>query len=523
MHRLQEVVRLHRMGNSARVISRRLRMSRNTIQSYLGALERGGLLAGEPAELPELAKLRACIDAQAPAKAAPQQASSIERWLSRIAELYVRAGPTAIHDFLRLNEPDYTGSLSAVKRVCRRLDRARGPLPEDVAIPVETAPGEVAQVDFKYAGKRFDPVQGVLRKSWIFLMTLGFSRRSFAQLAFDQKVETWLSLHVEAFEYFGGVPHVLVPDNLKAAVVRCAFGVDGDPVLNRSYVELARHYSFQVDPTPPSDPKKKGKVESGCRYVGTSFLSAWTSVDMPTDRGSLRRWLDEVANVRVHQTTRRRPSELFEEVERAALLALPGTRWDPVVWRKARVHSDGHVQIDGAFYSVPWTRLHKEVWARCSRSSVSIWDGEEHLHTHVRVAAGKRSIVESHLPEHRGDLRHRSREHWVERARLMGEEVERLVEAIFGSDDVLLRLRKVQAVVKLLEAHPAARARATAERALHFGCREYAGIKNILRQGLDLQPLPQQRTCAWASGSRHARRPVPKPTLFQEPRHVGHR
>lgn len=524
MHRLQEVVRLHRMGQSSRVIARQLSMGRDTIRGYLAALRRAGLLEGAAEVLPELDMLRACVTQHAPPSAPPaQQTSSVKRWAEKIAELSAQAGPTAIHDFLRLNEPDYKGSLSAVKRLCLRLEHARGAKPEDVAIPVETAPGEVAQVDFVYAGKRYDPEHGVVRKSWLFVMVLGFSRRMYCELVFDQRIETWLWLHVEAFKYFGGVPRVIVPDNLKAAVVRCAFGVDGDPVLNRSYIELARHFGFQVDPTPPASPEKKGKVERSGRYVKGNFLSTWKPVDIHEDRRALRRWCLEIADRRVHGVTKRRPIELFEEIERAALLTLPVTRWDPVVWKKARVHSDSHVQVDGAFYSVPWPRLHREVWVRCTRDSIAVWDGDERLHTHARVGRGRRSTVSSHLPEHRGDLRYRSREHWVERARQLGAEVERLVEAIFGADDVLLRLRRVQAVVTLLEAHPASRARAAAERALHFGCTEYAGIKSILRRGLDLVPLPQERTRTWASGSRFARRPVPTPTLFQESTHVGHR
>ena len=102
------------------------------------------------------------------------------------------------------------------------------------------------------------------------------------------------------------------------------------------------------------------------------------------------------------------------------------------------------------------------------------------------MARGSRSTVPEHLPEHRRDLRERSREHWVERGRAIGDDVERLVEAIFGADDVLLRLRRVQAVVTHLESFPAHRARAAARRALHFGCTDYRGIKSILSQGLDL-------------------------------------
>jgi transposase len=496
-------------------------MGRNTIKGYLAALARGGLLEGDAAELPEAEVLSAWVLADSPASPTPQQRSSIERWVEQIRHLYEgAAGPTAIHDHLRVNEPEYAGSLSAVKRVCLRLEREAGPRATDVAIPVETAPGEVAQVDFGYAGKRYDPERGVLRKSWLFVMTLGFSRRTYCELVFDQKVETWIRLHVLAFEYFGGVPRVIVPDNLKAAVVRAAFGIDDEALIQRSYRELARHYGFQIDPTPPRSPEKKGKVERDVRYVRGNFLSTWKSIDIEADRCALRRWLVEVADRRRHGTTGRPPIELFEERERAALLPLPAGRYELVLWKPARLHSDSHVQIDGAFYSAPWPLLHEVLWVRCTARSVSIHHQDRHLWTHARVARGQRSTVAEHLPEHRGDLRHRSKEYWLDRARRIGEEVEHLAEAIFGADDVLLHLRRVQAVVTHLESFPPARAQAAARRALYFGCTDYRGIKNILRQGLDLAALPNKSSRAWSRDSRFARRPSESLFALMEQSHV---
>ena len=508
MHRLQEMVRLHRMGRSARAIARQMRVGRNTIKGYLATLCRSGMLEGPPDALPPLETLRTCVQAAACATLAPQQTSSVEPWQEAIEELWKRrVGPTAIHDHLRVNVAGYTGSLSAVKRLCLRLERASGPRAVDVAIPVVTAPGQVAQVDFGYAGKRYDPKRGVLRKSWLFVMTLGFSRRTFCELVFDQKVETWIRMHVAAFEYFGGVPRVIVPDNLKAAVVRAAFGVDDEALIQRTYRELARHYGFQIDPTPPRSPEKKGKVERDVRYVRGNFLATWESVDIDADRAALRRWLLEVADRRRHGTTGRPPIELFEEEERAALLPLPKARYELVVWKPARLHTDSHVQIDGAFYSAPWRFLHQTLWVRCTTHSVAIHHQDEALWTHARVARGQRSTVPEHLPEHRRDLRHRSREYWIECARGIGADVERLVETIFGADDVLLHLRRVQAVVTHLT-FPPARAQAAARRALHFECTDYRGIKNILRQGLDLVPLPGESTRAWSRDSRFARKPT---------------
>jgi transposase len=509
MHRLQEVIRLHRLGESSRRIARLLSIGRDTIRKHLEILKQAGLLEGPVDALPPADALAAVVQEKFGAPSVAPQSSSVSSWKDEIVRLRAKgAGPTAIHDHLRLYQPDFCGTLSSIKRLCQRLERADGPQATDVAIPVETAPGEMAQVDFGYAGKRYDADRGVLRKSWVFVMRLGFSRRMYCELVFDQTVQTWIRLHIRAFEYFGGVPRVIVPDNLKAAVVRAAFGVDDDPVIQRTYRELARHYGFQVDPAPPRAPKKKGKVEAGVRFVKGNFLTTWASVDLSRDNVALFHWLAEIADRRKHGMTSRPPIELFDEHEREALLVLPKTRFEQVTWKKARLHTDSHVQIDGAFYSAPWKYLHQELWVRASASGIAIYAQDLHLWTHARAARGRRSTIEEHLPEHRRDLRHRSREHWIERARKMGADVERLIETIFAADDVLTQLRRVQAIVTHLETFPVPRAQATARRALHFGCSDYRGIKNILRRGLDLEPLVDERKRAWSTGSRFARKPT---------------
>lgn len=524
MDQLLELIRGHRLGSSRRLLARRLRMGRDTIRQYLSALDSAGLLEGPADALPDVAAIAAVVAGLSPETPVPEPVSSVAIWRPRIVALRAGgAGPTAIHDHLRLVEPDYAGTLSAVKRICARLTRQAGPSEDDVAIPVETAPGEVAQVDFGYVGKIYDPERGLLRKAWVFVLTLGFSRHGFCALAFDQKASTWVDLHVAAFAFLGGVPRVLVPDNLKAAVVRAAFAVDDEPVLHRSYRELARHFGFQIDPAPPRAPQKKGKVEAGVRYVKHSFFATHESVDIHEDQRMLSRWVLEIAGTRRHGTTGRAPLELFEEQERKALLPLPATRWERVLWKQALLHRDSHIQVDGAFYSAPWKLLGERLWVRCSEGSIAIHHCEQRVATHRRVARGQRSTIEAHLPEHRSPWRHRSREHWLARASALGEEVLRLATAIFDSDDVLLQLRKVQAVVSHLEGFPKERAAAACRRALAYGCLEYRGLKDILRKGLDLAAAPPSPSRAWSSGSRFARTPSPSLPLTQEPIHGPHR
>lgn len=515
MHQLQEAVRLHRLGESRRQIARQLQIGRDTIARYFAAFGQAGILDGDANDLPEAGQLRLLANEHVERKSAPQQASSVEPWRQRIeAMAKAGAGPTAIFDFLRTHEDEFSGSLSSIKRLCAARRKNEQPDPRAVAIPITTMPGEIAQVDFGYAGLRFDPVLRVMRKSWIFVMTLAYSRLSFAEFVFDQKIDTWLAVHVNAFECLGGVPSVVVPDNLKSAVIRALFGVDREAVLNRSYRELARAYGFRIDPTPARAPKKKGRVERDVKYVKFNFLKTLETVDIQEDQKQLMHWLREVAWTRRHGTTGRPPIEMFNEEERGALLPLPPRRWDPVIWKPVTVHSDSHVQVDGAFYSAPWRLLGQKVWARCTRASVGLWANDEHLWTHARTSRGKHQTVDGHLPEGRRELRHRSRSYWELRAQAIGDQVGLLAKKIFDSDDVLLQLRRVQAIVTHLEGFPASRAQSAARRALHFDTFEYRTIKSILAKGLDYQTLPEEPARAWATKSRFAR--VPKESLFPD-------
>jgi transposase len=524
MDRLIELVRLHRMGKKGREVARLLGMGPNTERLYRQALLDAGLLRGSVEELPALEVLEAAVRERVPERTAPQQVSTVEPWMGRIVELAkAKLGPRAIYDRLRLEDADFKGSFAAVRRAWRAWKKARGVVPEDVAIPVETAAGEVAQVDFGYVGRLWDPETERLRKAWCFVMVLGFSRHLYAAVVFDQRSETWQRLHVEAFLALGGVPKVLVPDNLKAAVVRAAFAVDGATELNRSYRELARHYHFQVDPAPPRDPEKKGKVESGVKYVKGNFFVGRDGLDVVQVRRDLVRWTREIAGTRTHGTTHERPLEVFETVERACLLALPKVSWEPVVWKRALVHRDSHVGFEHRLYSVPWRLIGQHLWLRVTPSTVAVYREAERVATHARSGPELRSTVDAHLPEGRGDLRHRSRPYWEERADAIGPETGALARAVFDQDDVLCQLRIVQAIVTHLEKFPRERAEAAARRASFYGNHTYRGVRDILVRGLDKEPLPVPPPVAQeAARPRFARSPAEMLYHVQEGHHERH-
>ncbi len=284
---------------------------------------------------------------------------------------------------------------------------------------------------------------------------------------------------------------MVVPDNLKSAVVKGAFGAGDrhEVELNRTYRELARHYGFKVDPTPTYSPEKKGKVASAVKYITGNWLPTSAAETLDEANEDLAVWCDKTASVRVHRETGRRPVDAFRD-KRPAVLPLPTVTYEPIVWKQATVHPDSHVEFDGRLYSVPWRTVGRKVWVRASPSSVYILLEDARIATHERRAEGRRSTCESHLPEHRRDLTYRSVSYWVERAALMGQPVVDYVNEVLESDDVLSKLRDIQAIVEHLETYPLDRAQGACRRASFYSNYSYQGVKRILLSAKDLEPLP---------------------------------
>lgn len=501
-YRLRELIRLRRLGTSGREVVRLLRMSPKTERRYRAVLGRAGLLEGAPRTLPSLEAIRAAVRSELPPPVPP--ASSVEPWRERVEALLDRGlSARAVFDRIRLGEegPRFRGSYSAVRRFVRRVRRERGVSPDEVAVPVPTTPAAEAQVDFGYAGRLYDPARGVVRRAWVFVMLLCHSRHMFARLVFDQRTETWLDLHEQAFRAFGGCVETVVPDNTRRAVLRAAFGVEGPTELERSYRELAERYGFKIDPAPPGAPRKRGKVEATVKYLRGNPLKGRDGEPIDAVQGALDLWNREVASVRVHGSTGRRPLDVFELEERPALRPLPAEPGERALWKRATVHPDGHVTCRGRLFSAPWQLVHERVWVRACGAGVEVFHDDRLVAAHVDRGQ-RRTTLEEHLPRERGLLRHRSRGFWERRARAIGPETLALVGAVFDQDPVLSHLRQVQAIVKHLEQFPRARAELASRRARATGDLSYRAIKQTLAEALDLAEVGALPHAAGARGER---------------------
>jgi len=479
---IRELIRLLRAGESDRRIAEVLGHNRRTIMRYRRWATEQGLLAGA---LPSPARLHDVLTTTLPASLPPQQISTVARYAEEIRAMRERGMEVAAIRGRLEERHGHPISYSAVWRFVRRLE----PRTPDPVVRVEVAPGSEAQVDFGYAGLHLDPVTGQLRKSWVFVMVLSWSRHGYAEIVFDQRVETWLLCHAHAFRFFDGVPERLVPDNLKAAVVRASFG--GDPVIQRAYRECAEHYGFRIAPTPPRSPQHKGKVEQGgVHYVKRNFLAGRDPISSDDLNRSLWRWCREIAGQRIHGTTKQRPLERFEQVEQSTLLPLPRIPYDPASWKQVRVYRDGYVTVDGAYYSVPFRLVGQPIWVRSGARTVELYSSEHELvATHDRATdPGQRQTQLDHLPAGKVPGLILSRESCRQQAVAIGPATTVLVEQLLAHrpED---RLRSAGRILRLAATYGPVRLEQACARAQHFGEAEYPTVKRILAAGLETAPI----------------------------------
>ena len=486
MNYLKDILHRLRCGDSERQISRDLGISRPTVHKYKLMAEMQGFLDNAK-ELPGIDQLEAVLG---PAPQPPRRPSTLAPYRKLVKQMLEQGVEmTAMWQRLRDNY-SYTGSYSSVRRYVHQLRPASS---EEGVIRVHTEPGEELQVDFGSVGKLFDPVSGRLRTAYVFVATLCYSRHQYAELVFDQKVNTWIQLHKCAFEAFGGVPKRVKPDNLKAAVKEVLVY---DPVLGEAYRQMALHYGFLISPTAPGQPQQKGKVENGVRYVKRNFMAGQEFADIGFANQHLQTWVAEIAGVREHGTTHQAPLYLFGEYEVAALQPLPETPFELCEIRPVKVHPDCHVVINGSYYSVPYLWVGKALDAYIYERMVEIYAGQELVSSHVRLhEKGRWSTRMQDYPPHKAAYLIQTPEYCRRKAARLGPASLQVVESLL-QDRPLDRLRSVQAILRLEDTVGSERLEAACARAVYYGDMRYRRIKEILNAALDRVPLPEPPSVA---------------------------
>lgn len=439
------------------------------------ATERGWLDSKEP--MPADAEISQLIVPSIHRESNQSKAQPFSEVISRNLERGLDV--TTIFDLLQ-RQHGYEGSYDSVRRLARNLvSKTVKP-----TVILQFEPGEAAQVDFGQGPMMFDPRTGTTRRSWVFIMTLCWSRHQYAEFVFDQKIETWLACHRRAFEFLNGVPRSIIIDNLKAGITKACFH---EPEVQRSYAAFAEAYGFMIKPCPPYDPQKKGIVESGVKYVKRRFIPSRQFKDFIDANRQLREWILSTAGNRIHGTTREQPLKRFCEVEQSVLISLPITRPELAIWTKAKLHPDCHVQYQKCRYSCPWRLIGRELWVRDTGMIVEIYHEHTLVASHIKsFKPGRVASQLDHLPPNAKAFFMKTPQWCMAQAKEVGPYCLDLAEGLL-SDKVLDRLRSVQALLGLRKKFGDQRLEKACLRAIEHGTRGYHSVKKILVQGLDTQ------------------------------------
>jgi len=474
MYEYRHVLVRMRAGDSDRALARAGLMGRRKARKFRQVAEKQGWL--EPSSsLPDEATLASAVGSERPRSSSTSlvepHAEQVRRWWSEGID------GTTIHQAL-VRKYGFSGSYSSVRRFVQRLSRSQ---PRRTVI-LDFAPGEAAQVDFGAGPRLVDGGREI--RTWFFVMTLCWSRHQYAELVRDQKVATWLACHRRAFEFFSGVPERVIIDNAKCAITRACWR---EPEVQRAYAELAEGYGIKIDPCPPGEPQKKGRVEAGIKYVKRNFLPLRDFRGLSDANRQLAAWVLGAAGNRLHGSTRERPLTRFAETERHLLGSLPAVAPEPSVWARGAVPADHHVRFEQARYSVPYRLIGERLWLRATPTAVQLFEGHTMVATHPRLGPGERSTVDDHLPPEALAHKRRTPAWCRERAEAVGSSCRAVIEALFA-DRVLDNLRAAQGVLRLGERYGHERLEAACERAVAFDNPRYRSVKTILERGLDQQP-----------------------------------
>lgn len=287
-------------------------------------------------------------------------------------------------------EHGFKAKAHSVRRYVRRLaEKEPGAFRR-----LETAPGDEAQVDFG-TGAAIKLPSGKRRKAYVFRIVLSHSRKAYSEVVFRQTTENFIRCLENAFRYFGGVPKTLVIDNLKAAVTKADWY---DPEIHPKVASFCEHYGTVILPTKPYTPRHKGKVEKGIDYVQSNALKGRTFASLDEQNRYLLWWEENVADVRIHGTTRKQVRWLFDHAERQALLSIPPDRFPYFQEERRTVHRDGHVEVEKAYYSAPPEYVGLRLWVRWDGHLVRIFDQRmRQITVHAKSPAGKFSTLDDHI------------------------------------------------------------------------------------------------------------------------------
>jgi transposase len=489
MRKIKDVLRLQAAGLSNRQIAKGLRIARSTIGEYLQRAEKAGVSWPLAAELTE-AELEAKLfthpnifstssgTSHLPTKALPdfarvhQEMQEHRRVSLTLAQLwceYKDQYPDG-YQYTQYTEYYRRWRIKNLDPVMRQTHK----------------PGEKLFVDYTDGLYITDPGTGDKLLTYLWVGAWGASNFTYAEATLSQALPAWVMSHVHAFEYYGCIPAVITPDNLKSGVSKACYY---EPDINPTYADLANHYDFAVLPARPYHPRDKAVVENGVliskRWI-LAVLRHRTFYSLEEMNKAIRELLERL-NTRVMRKVKKSRRDLFEALDRPAARALPSVPYEYADWLKAGVHIDYHVDVERHYYSVPFRLIHERLDIRLTATTFEAFFRGERAAAHVRsyVAGGRTTLKEHMPPSHQKHLEW-SPSRIISWAGTIGPSMAHLVKKIMDDRPYPEHgYRACMGVLQLAKHYPAARAEAAALRAVQFNTCSFKSFKNILLKGLD--------------------------------------
>ena len=479
MRRIREVLRLkHDSGLSERLIARTLQVSNGAVNSYLQRAR----VAGLPWPLPDSLDDEALERLLFPPAAPKADTRPVPDWTHVERELRRRGVTRALlWEEYRAAHPDGFG----YSWFCEHYEAWKAcarPTMRQTHVA-----GEKLFVDF--AGDTIevvDPLTGRARAVKLFVAALGASNYTYAEARESESLPDWIGAHVNLFAFLGGVPKLVVCDNLKAAVTNPD---RYEPGLNRTYAEMARHYGTTILAARPRKPRDKAKVE-----VAVQVAQRWILARLRNRRffclaelnGAIRELLTDL-NARIMRGFEASRAELFETIDRPALKPLPPEAYVFARWKRCRVAPDYHVEVEGHWYSVPFRLIRELVDVRIADRTLEIFHKGQRVASHARAPNRRgHTTIADHMPS-----AHRRHDQWtparlIAAAERIGPSTVALCEAIMADRPHPEQgFRTCLGLLALAKSYGPARLDAACQRGVLIKARSVASIRSILKTGLD--------------------------------------
>lgn len=493
MRHVKDVLRLkYELGLGPRAIQRSLGLSRNTVRDYLARAEHAGLrfpLAPDLTDEELEKRLFAPVVPVLPSRPLPDWVV-VHKELQEHKKLHL----TLTQLWIEYKEQHPDGyRYTQFHHLYHRWLGAR-----DYVMRQHHKAGEKLFVDYTDGLTLVDPKTGEIVPTQLFVAVWGASNFTYAEASLTQTLPDWIGAHTRAFQYFGAAPHLLVPDNLKSAVLKTSLY---EPTLNHTYQDLADHYGSAVLPARPRKPRDKAKVEGGVLIAQRWILAVLRHrvFDSLAELNAAIRALLEKLNTRTLRKIQKSRRDIFTELDRPAALPLPHQPYEFAQWKKATVNIDYHIEIDHHYYSVPCRLLRQTVDVKLTASTIEVLSHGERVAAHLRShQPGLHTTHPDHMPPAHRAYADRSPSRLLVWAGQVGPKTAELVQSILDSRRHPEQgYRSALGLLRLAKTVGKERMEAAAVRALAYQLSSFRAVRQILDGGYDRQPLqPTTSSCA---------------------------